>query len=263
MANNKKIEENLEDFYIKITPGENFDENFKKFFDKTSKDKNFFNKIYRKDEAGEILRIVQNLDNQIKENSINKGEFSKSTLEIEMQLSNGEAVNFTAPLGRNVFKSGKINDAIKISSKIADTPQISEENEKFLEDLLAKDKNDKYKTKLNPKALGNMFNNGLEGLAKMSESIGDENVNAFVKGFASSYGFAKSNDENLFVKTKEKKQEQKNKTTKDKKDQSNEITKDEKKAIKNQLSEVVTKQVKNQTTKEKEISKPTSIGKSI
>ena len=36
MANNKKIEENLEDFYIKITPGENFDENFKKFFDKTS-----------------------------------------------------------------------------------------------------------------------------------------------------------------------------------------------------------------------------------
>lgn len=261
---NNNSEQLSDGFYIKITPSQNFDPEFKKLFDESSKNKDFFNKIYKNDEAIALLQMIDKVDAQIKKKSFNKNELPKQFLNFEIQFPSGNQINFDAPLGRELFKDGDLDKLLQVSSQDLNVPHLNEDDKRIFSNALEKEKNGQYKTKVNPKAFERMFDNGLNGLAKTAESIGDENINAFVKGFANAYGFDRNlSQDSLFTKTNENNKNQTKEKPKEQTDVSYKISDKEKEIIKQDALKSYSVNVKTKPDKDKEISKPTTIGKSL
>lgn len=267
------------DFAIRITPDENFNPQYKKFFE----EKGIFNKIHNGDGATSILQMINELDQRIKEESFAKNEFPKDSLNFEIQTPSGNQLNFTAPMGRDLFKDGDLEKLINVSTEKIENNTLSEKDKRDWKKIFEKDSNKQYKLKVDTKAIGNTIDGGIDGLARAGRGLGDENIDAFLVAFTNSYGF----NRNFQIPTREKddsnqeknKNNEKTKENKEEKDiqktknnepvkekqnknkSKNPITQKELDDISKRTSEAVSKITKTKD-KEKGISKPTSLGMS-
>lgn len=258
---------------IKIFPVGEFDETTKKLFEEHK----LFDRIWQKDEAKAMFQLLGKLDNKINETALANNKFPNSKLHFEMLTDKNEQVNIDVPLGRNLFRNGDINKLIDYSRNDLKLNQVSQDTADKIKALMATNEKGEYVTKVNNHTIENMFNGGMEGLAKSAQSIGDEHLTAFVQGFASAYGFSKvaPTQEKVFDKNAEKQpnlaekidnltqivanQSKENSQEKQSK-KSSEITQDEMNAIKEETNKVGNEVLnKGKKPKDKNISKPTDI----
>lgn len=262
-------------FMIKVSPiEEGFDKEIKKFCD----EHNLFGKVWQGDEAKHFTRFMsETIDKQVWENAISQNKIPTSKVKLEVNFNSGESVNIDVPLGKRLFENADIQKLISVSQKELSVNQISDETARNWNELMRKNEKGEYVTKVNNHTLENMFNGGMEGLAKSAQSIGDEHLTAFVQGFASAYGFSKvaPTQEKVFDKNAEKQpnlaekidnltqtvanQSKENSQEKQSK-KSSEITQDEMNAIKEETNKVGNEVLnKGKKPKDKNISKPTDI----
>ena len=262
-------------FMIKVSPiEEGFDKKIKKFCD----EHNLFDKVWQGDEAKHFTRFMsETIDKQVWENAISQSKIPTSKVKLEVNFNSGESVNIDVPLGKRLFENADIQKLISVSQKELSVNQISDETARNWNELMRKNEKGEYVTKVNNHTIENMFNGGMEGLAKSAQSIGDEHLTAFVQGFASAYGFSKvaPTQEKVFDKNAEKQpnlaekidnltqtvanQSKENSQEKQSK-KSSEITQDEMNAIKEETNKVGNEVLnKGKKPKDKNISKPTDI----
>lgn len=249
-----KDEENP-NFAIKITPDKNFSPEFKKLFKKTG----IFDKIHSGDSAITVMQMVNELDQVIKNENFSKNKFPKETLNFEIQTPSGSKLNFNAPMGRNLFLDGNLEKLINTSSEKITNNVLSEQDKRDWSKIFEKDKNKRYKLKVNTKSIENAIDGGIDELAKAGKGLGDDNVEAFLVAFTNSYGLDRNfNFPNNNNNKKDEKEKNKD-NEKPIKKQDNAITEKELSNIGNLANEAVSKITKTKE-KEKGISKPTSLG---
>ena len=185
---------------IKLSEPKNLDEATKKW----AEENRLFNKIWSGDDTKDMMRLLKDLDKKTWNEALEKNEFSKATIKIEIQSSKGDNVDIEAPLGKGIFQNGDLKKAIDFSSKNLDRNQISPELQEQFRKATATNEKGEYIDRVNHHNIERMFDGGFEKLAKSAESIGDEHLSAFVQGFASAYGFGRVQDTNEKVKAKTK-----------------------------------------------------------
>ena len=185
---------------IKLSEPKNLDEATKKW----AEENQLFNKIWSGDDTKDMMRLLKDLDKKTWNEALEKNEFSKATIKIEIQSSKGDNVDIEAPLGKGIFQNGDLKKAIDFSSKNLDRNQISSELQEQFRKATATNEKGEYIDRVNHHNIERMFDGGFEKLAKSAESIGDEHLSAFVQGFASAYGFGRVQDTNEKVKAKTK-----------------------------------------------------------
>lgn len=270
---------------IKISPTDDMDKDIKKLFE----EQKVFGRIYQNEEADGLFRTLAEIDKVVQTKSFEKNEFPTSKIKFELQSSSGDNIEILAPLGKRQFEEFNMRKLVDFSSKDLNRNQVSDELQNHTSDIGKKDINGHYEKKIDNHTMERIFDGGLSGAVKTAESIGDEHLEAFVKGFAQAYGFntISPTEKEVFVEDKEqdkgKENEQKSEkssektaeTTTDKSDdKSNE--KSEKTAdntqdktqksqdneisvasVMEEQSRVASKFKKGKGKKEREISKPT------
>lgn len=181
---------------IKLSEPKNLDEATKKW----AEENQLFNKIWSGDDTKDMMRLLKDLDKKTWNEALEKNEFSKATIKIEIQSSKGDNVDIEAPLGKGIFQSGDLKKAIDFSSKNLDRNQISPELQEQFRKATATNEKGEYIDRVNHHNIERMFDGGFEKLAKSAESIGDEHLSAFVQGFANAYGFGRVQDTSEKVK---------------------------------------------------------------
>ena len=255
-TNKENIKENEEkpNFSIKITPDKNFSPEFKKFFKKNG----IFDKIHSGDSAIAVMQMVNELDQIVKEENFNKNKFPKETLNFEIQTPSGNKLDFNAPMGRNLFQDGNLEKLINIGTEKITNNVLNEDDKRDWKKIFEKDKNKKYKIKVNTQSIEKAIDGGINELAKAGKGLGDDNLEAFLVAFTNSYGLdRKFNFPNENNKNNDKEQNKENENPINK--QNNAITEKELSNIEKLSKEAVSKITKTKE-KEKGISKPTSLG---
>ena len=181
---------------IKLSEPRNLDEATKKW----AEENRLFNKIWSGNDTEDMMRLLKDLDKKTWNEALEKNEFSKATIKIEIQSSKGDNVDIEAPLGKGIFQSGDLKKAIDFSSKNLDRNQISPELQEQFRKATATNEKGEYIDRVNHHNIERMFDGGFEKLAKSAESIGDEHLSAFVQGFANAYGFGRVQDTSEKVK---------------------------------------------------------------
>lgn len=252
---NNNSEQLSDGFYIKITPSQNFDPEFKKFFKKTG----IFDKIHSGDSAIAVMQMVNELDQIVKEENFNKNKFPKETLNFEIQTPSGNKLDFNAPMGRNLFQDGNLEKLINIGTEKITNNVLNENDKRDWKKIFEKDQNKKYKIKVNTQSIEKAIDGGIDELAKAGKGLGDDNLEAFLVAFTNSYGLDRKfnfpNENNNKNNDKEQNKENENPINK----QNNAITEKELSNIEKLSKEAVSKITKTKE-KEKGISKPTSLG---
>lgn len=249
-------QESSVDFTLKIQLNDGFDEKIKEYLDKSGITDN----VLTGEKAIFALQTLHEADELILKKSVSKNEMPKSSIRLEMLTSNGEKIELPkVEMGRYLFKNADLNKIINVSSSNVVENQISQETQEAFANIVKKDKNGKFKTKIN---LDNILENGVKGLESIADSIGDEHLSSFVKNFTTAYNILGYKQEKEKPLTKDDLDKSINEALSNKDKPQTKIPDDAIKAIKSEASREISK-IKKTEPKEKTISKPTDIARGI
>ena len=148
------------------------------------------------EDAKAMLQLLSRADDAIKEDNAKKLKLSNDSVELKFNTPNG-SMKCQFSIGDDIF-SKDVNKILDLTNSDLDRLEVSKDTKDLVSNALEKEtivekvgdkqqEKSQFKNPVSQEAVENVLNAGIDSIATISQTVGDESVGAFVSSLSQTY----------------------------------------------------------------------------